>query len=160
MAAASLAMALTGCGKQGDGAKDNSAAPVAAPAPAPKTAEDVANALAASGLKVTDIEVVTAENDGNKLLGRPGQYTSKVFFYDARHPKPPSGDAGENTIEVFANDSDAKTRHDYIVEVTKGMPMLIQYSELRGPVLARFDKEMLPAEFEEYKAALAKVISE
>lgn len=158
-AAVSLAVALAACSKQNEATKDGGQ-PAEASTLAPKTAEDVAKALVSEGLKVTDIQVVTAENDGNKLLGRPGQYTSKVFFYDARHAKQASSDAGENTIEVFASPGDAKARQDYIAEVTKEMPMLTQYSELRGPVLVRFDKEMLPAEFEEYKAALAKIIKE
>lgn len=122
------------------------------------TADDVAKLLAKAALPVQNVTVLDAATDPNSLLGRPGQYTSKITFFDGRHPKPGDGsDTGENTIEVFSNAADAKTRHDYVEQVTKGMPMLTQYMLLQGKALVRFDKVMLPAEVDGYKAALAKI---
>lgn len=143
-----LALAVAACGEKSPTPQEVATNET----PAAKSAGDVVDSFKAAGLNVTNVKVVTEADDGNNLLGRPGQYKSKVFFYDARHPRSPDGnDEGENTVEFFASPSDAKTRHDYIDGVTKGVPMLLQYQILHGNVLARFDKVMLPSEVEEYK---------
>jgi len=144
-----FALALANCG----GAATNT--PEAPAKPRVTKAEDVTAAFAKAGLKVTDVTVVTDKTDDNQLLGRPGQYTSKVFFYDARHPKSAAEGQGENTVEVFGTDADAKARHDYIDQVTKGVPMLLQYQLRQGRALVRFDKEALPSEVDEYRKVLA-----
>ncbi len=123
-------------------------------APVAVTAEDIAGRLAAAKLPVRDVVSVTAESDDNHLLGRPGQYTSKVFFYDGRHPKRTGDDEGENTIEAFNNPIDAKRRHDYVDAMTKDMPMLLQYQYLEGNVLLRLHKVLTPAEAKAYQTAL------
>lgn len=158
VAVASVAlMVLSGCGdKQATGNESVASAP----APKVESAPDVIGLFKAAGLKVENVVELTAESDSNQLLGRPGQYTSKAFFYDARHPKQPEGDEGEHTVEVFASPDDAKRRHDYIKSMTENMPMLAQYQVLRGKVLVRFDKAMLPAEVEEYKKVIEGAISE
>lgn len=146
------AAALSAC----NGKSGNASAPVEAQQKL--DAKGIADQLKAAGLPIKDVSVVTAESDDNHLLGRPGQYSSKIFFYDARHPKQaPDSDENENTIEVFENEADAKTRHDYIEEVTKGTPFLMQYLLLQGKVLLRLDKIVLPKEADQYKTALAKL---
>lgn len=122
--------------------------------PAPANAKEVATALMRAKLPLVNIKELSEVTDDNHLLGRPGQYTSKLFFYDARHPKQAEGDDGENTIEVFSNAVDAKRRHDYIADITSGVGMLTQYQILRGPVLVRLDKLVLPTEAKAYEAAL------
>lgn len=126
-------------------------------APVIKTAADVADRLKAAGLPITDIKILTAETDDNQLLGRPGQYTSKLFFYDNRHSKVADTDQNQNTIEVFETSEAAKIRHDYVESVTQGMAFLAQYQLLQGKILVRLDKALLPAEVEGYKAALGKI---
>lgn len=123
-------------------------------------AEGIIKQLSAQGLKVQNVSAVTEDSDSNHLLGRPGQYTSKAFFYDARHPKTTDSDEGQNTIEVFSNPEDAKKRRDYIAKVTDGIPVLMQYQFLRGSALLRLDYIANPSEAKEYEAALAKVVSE
>lgn len=147
-----VAVTLSGCsGKSQQQGQDSVAQSIT-------NAEDVLRTLKAAGLPVDNVRAVSDATDSNHLLGRPGQYTSKVFFYDRRHPQSKEGgDEGENTIEVFATAEDAKTRHDYIEGVTKGVPMLLQYQLLQGRMLARFDKVLLPGEIEAYKAALANI---
>jgi hypothetical protein len=82
------------------------ARPVAPPSPPPPTAsraaaaaaldgDVVATSLRASGLPALDIRVFNAETDPERLLGRPGQYSDKVAWRDAR------GD--EATLELFPN---------------------------------------------------------
>ena len=129
-----------------------------APFPPPATARDVLKLLADAKLPVSSAKDVTAAGDDNRLLGRPHQYTSKLFFYDARHPKAADGsDDGENTIEVFDNSADAKARHDYIEGITKNIPMLAQYQLIRGKILVRLDKAIIPVEAEQYKKAIDKM---
>lgn len=151
-----IALALAAC----DG-KPQSPEPTASAVPEIRTAKDVVDALAAAGLPVTSVTVLDEKTDSNNLLGRPGQYTSKVMFYDGRHPKAKDGgDEGENTVEMFASAEAAKTRRDYIDGVTKGLPFLMQYQVLRGRVLLRLDKVLLPSEEKAYEAALAKIAGE
>ncbi len=153
IAVLALALLVAGCQAKSDGAQQEVAAVKI------DTAADVAKAFAAAGLPVKDLVVLDASSDTNHLLGRPGQYASKVMFFDARHPKPgPDDDTGENTIEVFADPAAAKARHDYIDGIAKSAPIFAQYLVLNGKVLARFDKVLLPAEVDAYKAALAKAV--
>ena len=125
------------------------------PAPTFATAQSTLDALRHAELPITNVVEVTEATDDNQLLGRPGQYTSKLFFYDGRHPKSGGVDEGQNTIEAFANAEDAKRRHDYVAEITKGVPMLTQYQVLQGNVLLRLDKVLLPSQAEQYRKVLA-----
>ena len=118
-------------------------------------AQEVVNELREFGLPVIEVSIVTAETDEDKLLGQPGQYTSKVNFYDARYPKSDDDFTNPiNTLEVFANEEDAKARHDSIEDATRGYAFLAEYLVLDGVNLARFDKALSPEEVTEYKAAL------
>src|SRR3712207_4520567 len=125
------AAALTaGCGG-GDSAEataqatessTSAAAPETATAPSTTAqAMDAETALATlkdAGLPITDSAVITETNDANDLIGRPGQYVSKVAFADSRlgvpiDPAEP-GNEGGGSIEVFADATDARVRSDYI----------------------------------------------
>lgn len=130
-------------------------------AKAPENAAEAISAIQAQGLKLQDVVVLDEKTDTNNLLGRPGQYTSKVFFHDVRHPKTPeSGDEFEATLEMFPSPKEAKARHDYIAEMTAGMPVLLQYQFLRGNTLLRLPKAFTPSETKDYEQALAKVVPE
>ncbi|MFI9323212.1 hypothetical protein ACIGXI_26005 [Kitasatospora aureofaciens] len=43
-------------------------------------------------------------------------------------------------IEVFASEADAKARSEYIQGIVKGVPALMEYDYVRGPVLVRVSK--------------------
>ena len=150
-----VAATLSSCGPNDQATKAK-----VQPAQTPLTAGDLATAFASAGLKVENLNVLSAETDDNRLLGRPGQYTGKVFFFDARHPRGADPSEGENTIEVFASPEDAKARRDYIDGITKGVAMLAQYQILRGKVLVRFDKVLLPAEVEQYRKVIERLVPE
>ena len=151
-------VAIGGCEKK---KADIPLTPDAAPSPSSKiaTAPDVAQALKVAGLPVVGVVKVTEESDDNHLLGRPGQYQSKVFFFDARHPKSvvEGDEQGENTIEVFPTAVGAQNRRDYIAQISGGIPALAQYQYLRGKALIRLDHIMLPSEAKHYEAALSKM---
>jgi len=118
----------------------------------------VAAALGKQGITLQNVVVLDEKADTNNLLGRPGQYASKVFFHDARHPKTPdSGDEFKGTVEMFKTSEEAQKRHDYIAEVTSGMPMLLQYQFLHGNALLRLPKAFTPSETEVYKLSLEKI---
>jgi hypothetical protein len=100
----------------------------------------------ANGLPVGKFQVYNAGTDPNRLLGRPGLYTSKSNFIDTRIDQ--SGFAGEKTIdteqggsvEVFASDGDAKRRADYVRSITRGSALFAEYSYLRDRVFLRLSK--------------------
>src|SRR5947209_6998946 len=80
-----IAIALVGCGESSPPTKTALATtppttvPTTAPTPKPahagQTATQIVQALKAKGLPIGEVFSYTAENDENKLLGRPGQYT-------------------------------------------------------------------------------------
>lgn len=150
-------LALAACGQSNDTVSN---IPEAAQTEAPKATLDaaaVANGLKAAGLPVEGLNVLTEATDSNNMMGRPGGYTSKVFFFDKRHEGEGNEPAEQNTVEVFASEQDATTRREYIEGVTKGMPFLTQYMIQSGPTLLRLDKVITPTEAKEYEAALDKL---
>ena len=111
----------------------------------------------ANGLPVGKFQVYNASTDPNKLLGRPGFYTSKSNFIDTRIDQ--SGFAGEKTIdteqggsvEVFASEGDAKQRADYVRSITRGSALFAEYSYLRDRVFLRLSKELTPKQAKAYE---------
>lgn len=152
-----ISLALTACGQSGQTVSN---IPEDAPTEAAKAALDaeaVATSLKAAGLPVEGLKVLTEATDSNNMMGRPGGYTSKVFFFDKRHEGEGTEPAEQNTIEVFPSEGEATARREYIEGVTKGMPFLTQYVIQSGPVLLRLDKAVTPTEAKEYEAALGKL---
>src|SRR5262249_16257173 len=99
----------------------------------------------------------TAENDLHKLLGRPGQYTSKVNFQDTRLQTAGNStdvDAG-GSVEVFPNDQSAANRKTYITGLAKGLPALTENDYLKGGILLRISKELTADQAGQYEAALS-----
>ncbi len=126
----------------------------------PSSPEDVLNALKSAGLPIGDYEEYTAETDPNELLGRPGQYTGKLNFRDARlAPETTTFDITDGgSIEVFASVARAEARHTYVVTITESALMFAEYDYLEGTVLLRLSSRLTPDQAEEYADALKKVI--
>ncbi|MCY0917005.1 hypothetical protein OS965_02290 [Streptomyces sp. H27-G5] len=105
---------------------------------------------------------VTAENDPNHLLGRPGQYTSKITFTDSRingsdvDGLEPDDVQRGGSIETFATPAEAKARADYIQAATQTIPALAEYDYLHGPTLLRVSHYLTPGQAGEYKQAIEK----
>ncbi|MGW7446638.1 hypothetical protein [Kitasatospora sp. NPDC054795] len=103
---------------------------------------------------------VTAEDDPNHLLGRPGQYTSKVTFTDSRvkeadvEGEDADAVARGGAVEVFATEADAKARAQYIQGIVKSLPAALEYDYVRGTVLIRVSKLLTPEQANGYKAAI------
>ena len=109
------------------------------------TAEEYGNKLKEAGLAIENVEVTTAENDKNELLGRPNGYTSKINFTNG-------------SIEVFANKEDATNRKEYIDNIGKKMPLVAEYSYINdsGTVL-RIDKKVTPDDDKKYEETFMKI---
>jgi hypothetical protein len=106
--------------------------------------------------------VVTAENDPNHLLGRPGGYMSKVAFTDSRVPADQvvGGTPGDveygGSVEVFGTEKAAQQRKDYIQGFGTAMPILAEYDYVSGPALLRVSRVLTPAQAGEYQKALGE----
>lgn len=129
---------------------------VAAPAQIQLSASQVAKTIAA---KVPDMKastIFTAATDPNKRLGRPGGYTSKVDFTDARVTDAKTGkgvDLG-GSIEVFPTTGEAQKRSDYIQGILQGAPMFgTEYHYLSGGALVRVTGTLTPDQAAEYEDA-------
>lgn len=150
--ALALTALLTACG-EGNGPTSAPAtkAPQTTTSPAPvavKTtpAKPKDAATIATALKLGKVKVWTEENDPNKLLGRPGQYTSAASVVDKR-TECPAGDSGIScgaSVEVFASAEDAGTRAAYIEGVQKGGGLGTEYHTVVGAALLRVTGELTP----------------
>ncbi|MFJ9605027.1 hypothetical protein ACIRS1_01560 [Kitasatospora sp. NPDC101176] len=130
---------------------------------APPEETDAAAALGKLATAVPSLKIVkqyTAEDDPNHLLGRPGQYVSKVSFSDSRiKPADVEGESADSVarggaVEVFATEADARKRSEYIQAIVKGMPALLEYDYVRGPVLIRVSKYLTPDQAKALQSAV------
>jgi hypothetical protein len=162
---------LAGCGGGSDkaagsatassstAASSNSSA-AAATTVAKLDAPSLLKKLHAAGLPITDSVVITENNDPNNLIGRPGQYTSKVVFADPRAGKaldkatPDNGSGG--SVEVFADATAAKTRSDYIQRSLAALGPVAgtEYHYLTGPALVRVTGKLPPSKAAQYETAV------
>lgn len=126
-------------------------------------AAGVAQKLAAAGLPVGISVTFDESSDPNKLLGRPGGYTSKVAFTDERASKTAAG-AKEGdlslggSVEVFTSADEAEQRAEYIKKIATSSPLFAEYTYVRGPVVIRVSKELAPADAVAYENALGKIV--
>jgi hypothetical protein len=142
-------------------AASSSAAAVSSKAPAVKItdAKSVADALKADKLPISNVIVYTEKTDTNSLMGRPNQYTSKVNFADTRAKQSDSKNPVGGSIEVFNNESDAKTRYDYVNSIVKsGGSMFSQYLYLDGNILLRIDGALTSSQAKEYQTAFKEIM--
>lgn len=117
-----------------------------------QTAESICNLLKEQIPSIGAVAVYNEENDINKLLGRPNQYTSKVNFADTRIEQTSDNidDVIGGSIEVFENEKNAQARKDYIASIMEQLPTMTEYDYLYGNVLLRLDKSLTPSQAKEY----------
>ena len=122
-----------------------------------RSAAEIVAALKTDGQPIANTEDYTAENDPDKLLGRPGQYTSKTNFRDSRIPGIDlfgiDVQAG-GSIEVFASEEDATRRRNYLQTVTQVAPFLVEYDYQHGALILRLSRSLTPEQAEAYFTAL------
>jgi hypothetical protein len=119
----------------------------------------VINALRRAGLPIGRVKYFTAENDVNKLLGRPGQYTGKANFRDTR-VRSGAGFDVENggSVETFANKREATSRYRYVDAITKSSSLLVEYHYLEGTVFLRLSSDLTPRQAKEYERAFRSAV--
>ncbi len=116
-------------------------------------AEDVLNALKAAKLPIEKELVFTAENDPNKLLGRPNQYTGKASWNDKR-VEPLTADDRSMTVEVFASGEDLENRRKYVEAIGKSMSPVAQYQYVHKNALLRLSHKLTPQQATDYEKVL------
>ncbi|MEV8529550.1 hypothetical protein AB0451_36420 [Streptomyces sp. NPDC052000] len=161
---AAAGLLLAGCSSSQPVADGRPA--TAAQRPANSSPVDAGSAFKAIAAKVSFAKfgsTVTADTDSNHLLGRPGQYTSKVDFTDSRVKpgntqgfKPGDVERG-GSIETFAGAGDAATRAKYIQTVTKSIPALAEYDYVHGASVIRVSRFLTPTQAKDYDTADAKL---
>jgi hypothetical protein len=125
--------------------------PPTAPASQTTSADAVLKAFQAAGIPISNIVVLTADSDSNKLLGRPNQYIAKVVWKDSRIST--SGDPGIDTggtLELFLNTDDLQVRKQYIEAITKSS-IFAEYTYARGVMLLRLSHELTPDQAKGYE---------
>lgn len=140
-----LAIGLIGCGTE---AKTGNAGKTTKAKPKVKvTAQSISDKLKEKeGSYMTEITVVTAENDENKLLGRPNEYTEKITWKDNRIKDSET----DCSIELFKNKEDVAARKKYLEGVIKAFPAFTQYITQKDNVLLRIEGALSPAQAKEY----------
>lgn len=139
--------------------------PTPTPVPQPKTAVDVLTALKANIPTIGESFTYTEDNDVNKLLGRPGQYTGKINFKDTRVVRQYINNTGAKievndggSIETFASATDAQSRFKYIQAISKSGGMFAEYEYINGTVILRVSNELAPSKAKEYEMALKSIV--
>jgi hypothetical protein len=124
-----------------------------------KSGDQILAGLKGEGLPIGDTFTYTAENDPNNLLGRPGQYISKVNFKDTRISSTDNGadisvsDGG--AVETFANTTDAQKRYTYLQSIsTSGNAMFAEYEYIDGVAILRISSQLTPDQAKAYQTAL------
>lgn len=151
---------LAACGGSGSARVASPAATVTGTAGRTTDAATVVAALKAAGVPIGAVQVYTAANDPNSLLGRPGQYTSKASFTLTTIPAEKQNASDQfdvqngGSVEVFGSAADAQRRDRYVATVTASVPMLVEYDTVQGTVLLRLSGALTPDQAKQYQQAL------
>ncbi len=124
--------------------------------------EQVIQAFKDKGLPIGKVFIHNAENDPNKLLGRPDGYTASAKFEDTsvEQDQPIENDEiilpKGGIIEIWNTQEAAEARKDYIDEVTDlmNMPALKQYMYIHKGVLLRLEYDIVPDQAKKYEDVL------
>ena len=138
------------------------------PEPEPETSEPAADlevdaaALAAALVDAVDSATgfteYTEDSDPNDLIGRPGQYVSAASIADDGAEGDRGVDGGA-VIEVFASESDAQARSEYILAILEDSPMFgLEWHHLDGVALLRVSGALKPSVNEVYAEAWASIV--
>jgi hypothetical protein len=123
-----------------------------------------------AGIPIGEAINLSAENDPNQLLGRPGQYVNKWRFEDERISRLPPGDMtyaqlveeldvdDGGTVEVFNNAEEAKRRAEYVQSITMSIPFLNEYSWQVEEIFLRVGKGLTPAQAADYERVLREAL--
>ena len=173
LAAAILAGAITACGAAAPAPAGSATGHPAPGASAPAThaqspsAAEIAARLKAAGLPVSALITYTAVTDPNHLLGRQGEYTSKVAWQDPRAiaagaGQPAASDLGGieygGGIEAFGSVAAAAQRLAYLKSFTP--PIGDGYDYQAGMAILRLSNYLTPAQAQVYRTAFTAAVTQ
>lgn len=115
--------------------------------------------------KVSDICIVTEDNDPNGQLNKQGGYTGALFFiydevnltYSDGEDVCAKGTAGGGSIEVYANEEDANKRNDYLANFD-GSFLSSGYHIVEGTVVIRISNELTASQQKELSEKIINAI--
>jgi len=146
---------LSGCGGQSTGA--TATLPTVSPSPSPPPdAGALVGVLRAKGVAIGEVQVYTADNDPNSLLGRPHQYVSKVNWHDTRIAAANFDVDGGGSIETFSSSADLASRVAYVSRITQSAAIFAEYeySSQSGLFFLRVSHYLTPTQAKDYVIAL------
>ncbi|OHX20906.1 hypothetical protein BI344_22445 [Chromobacterium sphagni] len=108
-----------------------------------------------AGIPIVEEEVVDADTDPNRLLGRPFQYVEKAVWADDRIEW--SDEKQICTVEVFKNKQELQARKKRIEKIGRAWSQAVQYQFSKGLVLIRLDRRLTPDEAADYGKVLKKL---
>ena len=112
---------------------------------------DYADALKQAGFPISSINDYTDKTDPNGLLGRPGEYTSKVNWADTRVEQyDVDDDPLGGTIEVFSSKNDMESRKQYLEMMAVNEYI---YESPNGLALMRINYNIVPDDAKQYENA-------
>ena len=154
---------LTGCGKAADStdsattAEQNNSLTDNPSVEAVKTAIQQINTI-------TEIAIVTEDNDPNNQLGKQGGYTGCLYFTDKNAPQIEGGDVikngtkGGGSIEIYANSKDAKKRDDYLATFD-GSPLASGSHTVVGTLVVRTSSEFTASQQKALESQIVDVLN-
>lgn len=121
------------------------------------TAEQIANEIKEKNSNVGKIVTYTETTDPNNLLGKEGQYISKIIFEDVRLEQFEDGEPVGGTIEVFKNKKDMKKRKEYLEPFASSSGMLAEYMYNTNNAIIRLNKKLTPSQAKEYEELFKQI---
>jgi len=119
------------------------------------TAQSAAESIRAAIPEVTETVALTEDNDANHLIGRPNGYVAATVLVDSRAQCASDGpgvDCGA-TIEQWPSAEAAQRRADYLQGIGQRLPMMSEWTTVKGNLLLRVVGTMKPSVAEAYKTA-------
>jgi hypothetical protein len=116
---------------------------------------DIVAGLNDAKLPIQKLVIFNEDTDPNHLLGRPNGYLEKASWFDARAKE--QAESTKCTVEIFANEADAKRRADYVGEIARAAPIFNEYIYLHKTAVLRVPDELTPVQAKEYEAVLGSL---
>jgi hypothetical protein len=129
------------------------------------TAAEIVEELAGAGLPIEDVTIYDESTDPNELLGRPGQYTSKAGFSDARIGPDEFGDEPDPTeqividVEAFDSDEARDNRADYLDGFADNSLLGGWYQYVEGNAILRVTFDLTPDQAADYEDAFGAIFN-
>lgn len=103
---------------------------------------------------ISEVTIITEDNDPNDLIGRPTGYTQAAILHDATLACDELGVSCGGTLEIWPDEAAATERSEYIQSTLEEMPILgTEYHYQSGNILLRVAGILKPSQAEAYEAA-------